>query len=203
MFKELLDSLLATYQAEILPDSNLQRAAVLIPIYELDDDVGPVLVFTKRSQSVRHHKGEISFPGGVQEKGETLQETALREAREELGAAPFKILGRINDFRTITDYLVSPYVGYGRECPRWDPNKEVAKIIQVPLVELLKEERWEMGTYFWRAQEFPVYYFHWLDSRSDNPVEEEIIWGATANMLQSFLSLLRSSPETMDYLLSF
>ncbi len=202
VFSESLESIISIYQPKILSDLNLQKAAVLIPICEFNNGTGPVIVFTKRSESVQHHKGEISFPGGVHEENETLEETALRETREELGVSPFKILGRLNDFRTISNFLVASFVGYRRDCPQWTPNKEVAKVIHVPLVELLKEEYWEIKTYIHGEKEFPVHFFHWLGTSSSNPLEEEIIWGATANILRQLLALLRSSQETMAYLKS-
>lgn len=200
LLKDFLNPLLSEYQPQILPAPGLQRAAVLVPICECSANEGPIIVFTKRSESVRHHKGEISFPGGVQEDGETLQETALRETREELGASPFKILGRMDDFITITDYIVAPFVGCMNECPSWVPNKEVAKVIQVPLRELLKEKQWEMQTFYRGQEEIPVHFFYWQNATTSDSSEEETIWGATAHILRNFLTLLRSSPEALAYL---
>ncbi|MFW9914644.1 MAG: NUDIX hydrolase [Candidatus Thorarchaeota archaeon] len=200
LLKDFLGPLLSEYQPKILPAPGLKRAAVLVPICEFSTDKQPVVVFTKRSESVGHHKGEMSFPGGVQKDGETLQETALRETREELGASPFEILGRVDDFITITDYIVAPFVGYVKDCPSWVPNKEVAKVIQVPLRELLKEEQWEMQRYYRGQEEIPVHFFYWPNSRTSDSEEKETIWGATAHILRNFLTLLRNSPDALVYL---
>ncbi|MFX0116047.1 MAG: NUDIX hydrolase [Candidatus Hodarchaeota archaeon] len=202
MLEDFLASLFSAYKPKIHPAPGLQRAAVLVPLFESSIGTGPLVVFTKRSENVRHHKGEVSFPGGLQEDGESLETTALRETQEELGASPFKIYGRLDDFVTITDYVVAPFVGYARQSPLWSPNKEVAKIIQVPLANLLKEELWESQIFFRGQQEILVHFFHWSESHTPASSERDTIWGATAHILRNFLTLLRSSTEVLDYLQS-
>ncbi|MFQ5981346.1 MAG: NUDIX hydrolase [Candidatus Heimdallarchaeota archaeon] len=203
MFEEFLGSLLSDYRPEVPPATGLQRAAVLVPICELYTNSSPRVIFTKRSATVRHHKGEISFPGGVQEDGEALEGTALRETQEELGTALFRVLGRLDDFITITDYVVTPFVGYLRECPSWVPNKEVDRIIQVPLVDLLKKKHWETQTFYRGQHEIPVHFFQWHDAPASNSLEGDKIWGATAQILLNFLTIVRDSPDMVAYLHSF
>ena len=87
-------------------------AAVLIPLYMKEGECH--LLFTKRTEHLNHHRGEISFPGGVCHPADTgRRQTALRETWEEVGILPedVEILGELDDFYSIHNYLVTPYVG--------------------------------------------------------------------------------------------
>jgi 8-oxo-dGTP pyrophosphatase MutT (NUDIX family) len=173
------------YKREKIPvdDDSLVTAAVLIPLFYKDDEYW--LLFTKRTQHLRDHKGQISFPGGRWEDHDaTLLNTALRECSEEIGLPSDKVevLGELDDMVTMyTNYLVTPYVGFFA----WpldlkiDPF-EVDEIITVPVSALLSEDAL-------RQEDDPVNrgisegYFYYYDDR--------IIWGATARILTQFLEI--------------
>lgn len=123
---------------ELAQGSGRWAAAVLIAILPYSD---PQVVLTVRSQHVEHHKGEISFPGGALDDGETPLEAALREADEEVGirSEQVEILGEQSHYRTITDFHVIPFVGLLDRAPyRFRPLEiEVAKVITPPFSHLL------------------------------------------------------------------
>ena len=120
--------------------SGVISAAVLVPLFYKEDEYN--LLLTERTDTVRDHKGQISFPGGARELADlTLLDTALRESKEEIGldAGAVEVLGELDETLTLhTNYLVSPFVGV---IPwpyqfKIDP-KEVKQIIEVPLPALL------------------------------------------------------------------
>ena len=108
---EDLRTALAGRTAREAPSGSYVPSAVLILVYPSGDDHKVLL--HRRSQRVVHHKGDIAFPGGVQEEGESLRETALRETHEEVGVDPadVDVLGRLDDTPTSANYLITPFVG--------------------------------------------------------------------------------------------
>jgi 8-oxo-dGTP pyrophosphatase MutT (NUDIX family) len=155
---------------------------VLAPLYELDGEVHVVL--TRRAQHLRSHRGEVSFPGGGQEPGEDLLDTALREACEETGLdrSAVEIIGELDHLQTVTSRsFIVPFVGVLPGRPALEPNPaEVELILHVPLDELLldgvyREERWGLP-----PLDRPIYFFE---------VVGDTIWGATAHMLRNLLAL--------------
>src|SRR5215203_418544 len=118
--------------------THLKCAAVLIPLVWDDDQWH--LLFTRRTDTVESHKGQVSFPGGACDEGETTPEqTALREAEEEIGIqrTDVKVLGRLSNLITITYFRVTPVVGV----VRWPAvfrvgAHEVARIFTMPLAWL-------------------------------------------------------------------
>ncbi len=147
------------------------------------------LLFTKRTDQVKHHKGEISFPGGMfDEEDNNLRRTALREASEEIGLKEDKvqILGVLDDIVTVTEFIVTPFVGV---FPYPYPFKlspiEIAELIEVPLASLLdpgcfgEKEIIQIG----RKRIVQAYQY-----------KHHSIWGATARILRQFLDLI-TSPE--------
>jgi 8-oxo-dGTP pyrophosphatase MutT (NUDIX family) len=166
-----------------LEGTGVRASAVLVPLYEHDDEVHVVL--TRRAQHLRSHRGEVSFPGGGQEIGEDLRETALRESHEETGLDPHavEIIGELDHLETVTSRsYITPYVGALPGRPELTPNpNEVEKILHVRLADLLapdvfREERWGLP-----PLDRPIYFFE---------VVGDTIWGATAFMLRNFLALL-------------
>ena len=157
-------------------------AAVLAPI--VDVPPGPVLVLTRRAGDLRRHGGEISFPGGRVDTGESDLEAALREANEELGIDPCRVdvLGHLPRVSTVVSgYLIAPWVGV---IPRsaFVPNPhEIAEVLEVP-IELLLEPGARRDQRFIRQGLMrcsPA--FH---------VGPHIVWGATARILAALLDLL-------------
>lgn len=176
---------LGTYVAQPIHSQRIATAAVLILLYEKDGKAH--VLFTKRTDKVERHKGEMSFPGGVSEsKDRDLIATALRETFEEVGVQPedVEIIGQLDEIITISDFKVTPYVGVLTmgEGYRFIPHEqEVAAIVEVPLRHLLDDRYKEMELRQWqgKATLLPAYTY-----------DEYRIWGATGKMLQQFLSIL-------------
>jgi 8-oxo-dGTP pyrophosphatase MutT (NUDIX family) len=169
-----------------MPPGAPMPAAVLVAI--LDGSSGPGLLLTRRHDALAQHPGQVAFPGGAEELGDTNPEaTALREAEEEvaLARARVQVLGRLPRYPTTTGYLVTPIVGYVADPPRLIAQAdEVAAIFIVPLPVLLDPARWldrplQLGDERMAHREL-----HWRGQR---------IWGATAGMLQLLLPPLRES----------
>jgi 8-oxo-dGTP pyrophosphatase MutT (NUDIX family) len=160
-------------------------AAVLVPVLSAAPEAR--LVFTVRTQDLSRHAGEVSFPGGLADPGESLPRTALREAEEELGLAPVdvELVGALPAVHThVSGILIAPFVGLLREDPRFRPNAaEIAHVVEVPLRTLIevRETRWFERDGF----RFPTPVFE---------VDEHVIWGATGRILETFLDALDASP---------
>ncbi len=162
----------------------LTPAAVLMPIYEKEGKSH--LVFTKRTETVNHHKGQVSFPGGVRHADDrTLQDTALRESWEEIGLNPgdVEVLGELDDMPTYTtNFIISPFVGaipYPYEF-RASPE-EVEEVISVPLEVLLDRNNLREEPQNINGVVVPQYFYHYGD---------RVIWGATARILKQFLEVV-------------
>jgi 8-oxo-dGTP pyrophosphatase MutT (NUDIX family) len=178
-------SRLASYEPHTFsPDGN-PRAAVLVPLYTHQDDLH--VVFTKRTDLVQHHRGEISFPGGAMDPEDSdLVVTATREAEEEIGLSRdhIEIIGRLDDIVTISSFHVSVYVGEinAQHSPYdWQPQAfEVAEVLEVPLGHLLDEAN---------LVEVPRQRDGQLLIMEGFRFGEHIIWGATGRMLRNFLDV--------------
>ena len=174
----------STYQPQVQNPSDKVRAAVLCPLFIADDSLH--ILFIKRSQTVRAHRGEISFPGGVMESGDlSLAHTCLRETEEEIGikAEEITILGALDEVNTTTGFLVSPYVGIIPQPRRLTLSRdEVESVITAPIAELYKPEN-----------QIDFYYFNGrtLQSLTAYRCQGQIIWGATARVLARLLELGR------------
>lgn len=121
---------------------SFRRAAVLVPILARPD--GPTVLFTRRSERLAHHRGEISFPGGALDLGETSEAAALREAHEEVGLPPgsVELLGALDDLPSIARYVVTPVVAAIRAPPEAfvPAEAEVAEGFEVQLARLRDPE---------------------------------------------------------------
>jgi 8-oxo-dGTP pyrophosphatase MutT (NUDIX family) len=159
-------------------------AAVLIPLYE---DAGEWhLLLTRRTESVENHRGQVSFPGGVIEPGEDAVQAALRETYEEIGVDPadVEILGTLDALYTVTQFEVFPVVGLiPWPYPLQLHEVEVARVFGVPIRWLADEDNLEVQTRasLLHGPRIPVLYY--------KPHDNEIVWGATARIIQSFLAL--------------
>ena len=169
-------------EIDLTDETRLKCAAVLVPLLWEADEWH--LLFTRRTERVESHKGQVSFPGGGCDEGETTpEETALREAEEELGidAQQIRMLGRLTNMITISSFRVTPVVG----------------VIQWPTVLRVGRMKWSACL---RSR------FNWLaDSRNRweftmpgrkrfliayHPYDGELLWGATATMTVDFLKVL-------------
>jgi 8-oxo-dGTP pyrophosphatase MutT (NUDIX family) len=161
----------------------MARAAVLIAVYQPDDS--PCILFQVRTELVLHHKGQISFPGGAEDPGDTdLLMTALRETEEEIGLQreDVDVWGQLDDLITISDFVVTPYVGRVNKPGRYPfapSGFEVAELLEVPLSHLSEPSNTNDGPAVWRGQPVPPPSYSY---------GKHLIWGATARLLRQFLS---------------
>lgn len=165
-------------------EEGARASAVLVPLYEHGGEVWVVL--TRRAAHLRSHQGEVSFPGGGREGAEELVTTALREAHEEIGLDPevVEVVGELDHLSTVSSgsYIV-PYVGILPGRPEGlvaDPD-EVAKILHVPLAELLAEECYREEVWSFDEVERPIFFFE---------LHGDTVWGATASMLRRLLAVV-------------
>jgi 8-oxo-dGTP pyrophosphatase MutT (NUDIX family) len=164
------------------PDPGDRLAGVLVPLIG-----GRSLVFTRRSEALRRHPGEISFPGGLQhDEDATITETALRETREELGIEPgaVEVLGALPPVHTfVSGILIVPVVGLLAEGPSYRPNRgEIAEVLEYGLDELAAAEsevEWRRAGGVYRGHAYEM--------------GPNTIWGATARILHSLLELVPGS----------
>lgn len=159
-------------------DRPLRPAAVLIPV--VDHPQGATLLLTRRSDSLASHTGQIAFPGGRLEAGETVVQAALREAEEEVGLAPGHVqpLGLSDAYETVTGFLVTPVVAWVRPgfALTLDP-REVADAFETPW-EFLMDPRNHRREF----HDGPDGQRRWFWAM---PWDERYIWGATAGMLRA------------------
>ncbi len=161
-----------------LPEGRkLRAAAVLIAIVPGDD---PQVILTKRASGMKHHPGQIAFPGGkVDASDADVRAAALREAQEEIGLPPeqVEILGQLPDHETVTGFTVTPFVGlvHGDFQPVSEPG-EVSEVFQVPLSHVLNKDRFTIEHRRWRGKKRFYFIVPW------GPY---YIWGATARMLRN------------------
>jgi len=162
-------------------------AAVLVPLvlHEYRRE-SPTVLFTRRTDHLYHHPGQISFPGGCMEEGDSsLEETAVREAEEEIGIAPERIelIGRLPDYLTGTGFCVTPVVGLLHAPVRLKLDSfEVAEAFEVPLAHFLDPVNHRQHSI--QIQNGEMRQFHAM------PYGDYFIWGATASMLMTLYRLL-------------
>lgn len=165
----------------------LREAAVLVPLTV--HDTLPVAIFTRRTDTLRRHAGQISFPGGVRDAGDvTPLHAALREAKEEVGVGQkdVEILGMLDEIPTITEFRVVPFVGRLLPETVLDPNPdEIAELIEVPLAALLEPARQRVEKRFVRGAERDIYFFEYAG---------HTIWGATARIVRNLLDVAADLP---------
>jgi len=163
----------------LTPDGKpLRPAAVLVPV--IAHDTGATVLLTRRADTLTSHSGQIAFPGGHQEPGETAVQTALREAHEEVGLDPstVEVLGIMPAYRTGTGFLITPVIGWIASAPALKAQAdEVADMFEAPwdfLMDVANHQRSHLDTpggprrWFWAM-----------------PFENRYIWGVTAGMIRA------------------
>jgi 8-oxo-dGTP pyrophosphatase MutT (NUDIX family) len=180
----LIRDRLKHYKGREIQGSKAICAGVVIPIFEKDGEVH--IVLTKRTDTVRIHKGEVSFPGGMceEEDGNTMN-TALRECCEEIGvrSKDVEIIGKMDDMFTMTGFIITPYVGIIPYPYQFKTNPgEVAYVICLPLQRLKEvEPLMEEAEYEGRVNVVPSFYYN-----------GDRIWGATCRILLKFKGIIEN-----------
>ena len=155
----------------------LRPAAVLVPLWYHEDEAR--LILTKRASHLKHHPGQVAFPGGKQEAEDTDSEAcALRETREEIGlpSGRVEILGRLPAHETVTGFSVVPVLGVIRYEFTPEPEAgEVDEVFWVPLSHVFDESRYRVERRIWRGASRGYYTV---------PYGPYYIWGATARILR-------------------
>ena len=188
--EEKLKELLLQSKRRVIFDDHLRHSAVLIPLFIKNGEY--YILFIKRSQEVKNHKGEISFPGGLCEKFDGgLEETALREAFEETGihSQDVKVLGTLDDIKTVsTNYRVTPVVGVIPYPYSFSLRKaEVDEIIEIPLTHLLDEGNGLEEPITREGKTYTGCVYHYKDY---------LIWGATARILKNLFDIMINLKDT-------
>jgi 8-oxo-dGTP pyrophosphatase MutT (NUDIX family) len=182
-FHEQLRQFFRTYRRVELMSSQLTRAGVLVGIFEKRDEA--YFLLTKRTDDVEHHKGQISFPGGAVDAGDRdIVATSLRETEEEIGltAEHIDVVGTFDDIIIPTGFMVTPVVGYIDELPPLKLNRtEVESVLEVPLSFFQESKNKKVVKMMRGGVLHDVYFFTYGEFQ---------IWGATAAVINSFLSKL-------------
>jgi len=181
-----IEACLSRIRPRALSETFRRDAAVLMPVFEKGGE--PHFLLTLRTEAVETHKGQISFPGGVCNPGETFLQTALRETFEEVGIDPagIRLLGRFHEYLSINDHRVMPFAGYLAYPFETKANAaEVAAILHVPFSAFCDPARLRIGRREIRGREAEVLYYTF---------ERHVIWGLTARVIRDFLAALGENP---------
>jgi 8-oxo-dGTP pyrophosphatase MutT (NUDIX family) len=171
-----------------LPLDGLQPAAVLAPLIERPG--GLTVLFTRRADQLRRHAGQIAFPGGGCEAGETAVMAALREAHEEVDLDPalVRVAGLATPYRTLTGYHITPVVGFVDPSARFKASAgEVADLFEVPFAFLMDPANHERRR---RDQPPGPPRWHWAITWPEKGGQGRLIWGATAGMVRGLYQRL-------------
>ncbi len=177
-----LRQILARRPAIEIDAPQYRRACVLLPLVPANGEWS--LLFSRRSANLAAHSGQIAFPGGAVEGGETLEAAAIREAEEEVGIRgdAVELIGRLDDLITNSGFLVAPFVGVIRERIEYVLHEaEVVEVFEVPIDAVLDVSQPEVRYVAFRDGRYPAYFYRY---------REYEIWGLTGRMLKSFLDLV-------------
>ena len=172
--------------AAVRPESIDEKptpAAVIVPIVvDGEHPLASEVLFTLRTQAVKSHRGQVSFPGGVIEPGDhDLLETALRETQEETGIPPedFTLAGMLGVYNTLTGFKIQPFIGLLESRPKLALHRvEIERAFYVPLGFLVDRSHVAEHDISWEGITLRVGAYRW---------EDMIIWGATFNILVDFV----------------
>lgn len=178
---------------DLKPDRPPAHAAVLLPLVVRAGEVTSV-VLTRRTAHLKHHAGQISFPGGKSEPEDASPiATALREAQEEVGLMPqqAEVLGTMPAYKTVTGFVITPVVALLPPNLAWQPDPgEVAEVFEVPLSHLMNPAHHQWHEHEWQGHKRQYLSMPWHDAAA----QRYFIWGATASMLRNFYHLLADAP---------
>jgi 8-oxo-dGTP pyrophosphatase MutT (NUDIX family) len=177
-----IEALLKARTKNIIADWEMKPSSVLVPLYIKEGEYH--MLFTRRTDHLRNHPGQISFPGGRWEESDSsLLETALREAEEEIGLLRehVTLLGELDDMITVTQYRISPFVALIPYPYEFRLNEyEIERLIEVPVRQLLDPSILEVRIRTFFKSDINVYYYN---------IGPEPIWGATARIVKHFLEI--------------
>ena len=182
-----------------LYSETLKHSAVLILLVNHSDSYS--LILTERTRNMKHHSGEISFPGGRHdpETDKDMIETALRECEEEIGIYrdEIEILGQLDDVPTMTGYIITPIVGKIDDGnPKFTRSEvEVEQIFTIPITFFLDPKTFREQTMRVEGNQFPIFMFDY-----HHKSKLHTIWGATAHILVDYLKKIHEyNPSTLPY----
>ena len=191
LLPDRLRKVLAERERIAISDGSAIRCAVLVPL--IPDGDGYRVLYTKRTEHMPDHRGQVAFPGGKRAPADaTLADTALREAHEEVGieASDVQVLGRLDDVTTMAErYVVTPFVGVLPPYATFRPDSgEVADVFTVALTELTDRGRHGTEPRSWDGQTFDV------DVISAGG---HVIWGLTLRITENLLECLEPTREAI------
>jgi len=167
-----------------IEDREFRDAAVLIPVIDRGGDAH--ILLTQRTEHLNSHSGQVAFPGGKIDDGESAEQAALREAQEEVGLEPedIEILGTFGTYYSGSGFSIAPVVGIVRGDPKLVLSEdEVAAAFEVPLSWLMDRDRYDIESRTWQKKERFFYAMPYMDHAIDPPVERRI-WGVTAGIIR-------------------
>lgn len=177
------ESFLRRGRARTIPLKRRSPASVIVPVMVKDGELH--VLFTRRTELVRDHKGQISFPGGVREKGDrNLLHTALRETDEEIRLSPgdIEIIGRLDDIATPTGYRITPFAGFIPDNYSFVINsQEIEEILIYPESRLIDPDIFSEEIRTYGRRKYRVCFF--------SVEQDTVIWGATARILMQLLQI--------------
>ena len=189
----MLDSIKQKLEQINLTDpTKYKKAGVLILLIKDNDDEEFKILFTKRSEQLKTHSGEVSFPGGKWEEGDSnLYQTALRESNEEINLDMENVtkLGPLNFLLSRHKIEVNPFVGYLNQSQDFKGNFEIDEIFTVPISFLMNEENIEYKEF--NRKDLKVYIPSWVYNGNR-------IWGLTAMIAADFLNICFDVPTKTD-----
>ena len=181
-----LEKVLESIDNEIPEISETDRilSAVIIPFTEIEDEV--YLMFIRKTEDGSPHAGQVSFPGGCREKGEDIKNTALREFEEETGIPKerVRIIGFLKPIPTrSTPFIIYPFTGIVEDIKDLNPDrKEVFKVFFVPFDFILENYPFKTVNYYYKGMTFKTPLIEY---------EGEVIWGATARILEVLIKEIK------------
>lgn len=189
---KLYTNLKSVLKTELIPTEIWQAsghdefrpAAVLVPLFWQDEEIH--IMLTKRSEQLKHHSGQVSFPGGgFDESDITIRQAAIRETKEEIGidAAYIEVVGYLEDIETNSGFYVTPFVGILKEGFTVDANDdEVAEVFSAPLSFFCDEKNCKKKSAKYQNKTVHYYVYQYNDYT---------IWGVTAEIIVKLVKKIK------------
>ena len=171
-----------------LEDDFFTKAAVIFSIIPYEHRPYELILIHRSDKGIRH-KGEMSFPGGKFDPqfDKSLRDTALRETEEEIGVPrkQVKIIGCLDDFPTMTQYIITPFIGIiDKNQTLIRDEREVQRILKIPINFFTSKSNFREQAIDIESKKFPVFYYNYIDRENG---QKYTVWGATAYMISTFI----------------